>query len=564
VEGFEWVAELKDGMSRPAQVARGGLASLRSEILATDKALLQLNRDMHEASKPKPIAPAGSLAAMRAQRFELQQQRKEAALAAREMGPGSRSMASQITTSLTVYGLLSSSIRRIGENAKWAATQVYELVTGGIKLALEMNELKTRSMRMFEGLGGPGAGEAIYKMVQDLRREIPQSEREIASWSSTLMAAGMTDPGKLKATIKAMASASALMGGGEMGAAAADKIKTLIARALETGSFKVRGGARALVGTGVTSTELATALGMSPRQMDQAMSKGLIAADRGIAALQKILTEKGARAVAGEMATLPVIINKAQEAFAHLFDGVDVRGFLGELMSLGSILDSNSINGMIWHAQIKQAFDGAVQLATKMVRGVKLGLIELEIAYLKFEIRNAALVRAWMKLHVAGLLVSGVLLAIQAALTQVLTLVQIVVAPFTALAWAVEKLVNAIGVGSERGMGATGIRPTLAGPPESVPRAPGHAKGGMVMRPSEGEYFASVAPGEVIVPGDEARSLNAPQLGASGQGGGDTITPVNVGGIHIHEPKDPQDTIDLLESQLADVFERAALEGGRA
>ena len=91
--------------------------------------------------------------------------------------------------------------------------------------------------------------------------------------------------------------------------------------------------------------------------------------------------------------------------------------------------------------------------------------------------------------------------------------------------------------------------------------APAHAAGGLV-KPAPGEAFASVAPGEMILPSQFAANL--PELGpANSNAGGETHVHVDVGGIAVHGVTDLASFKRATEAEMADVFERIALEGGR-
>jgi hypothetical protein len=102
------------------------------------------------------------------------------------------------------------------------------------------------------------------------------------------------------------------------------------------------------------------------------------------------------------------------------------------------------------------------------------------------------------------------------------------------------------------------MQPTPGGMGGQIEVAPPNATGGKVMQPAPGEQFASVAPGESIVPRGGAVADRAPPA----QSGSRNVS-VDVGGIHIEGAgKNAHEILALLESSLADLFERAALEAG--
>jgi hypothetical protein len=95
-----------------------------------------------------------------------------------------------------------------------------------------------------------------------------------------------------------------------------------------------------------------------------------------------------------------------------------------------------------------------------------------------------------------------------------------------------------------------------------------HAQGGVV-QPADGEMFASVAPGETIVP---AGAINIPDFGSSGMGGafgggrGATHVTVEAGAVQVHAPSGTMATRDemqqLSEQAVVDLVERIVAELG--
>jgi hypothetical protein len=83
----------------------------------------------------------------------------------------------------------------------------------------------------------------------------------------------------------------------------------------------------------------------------------------------------------------------------------------------------------------------------------------------------------------------------------------------------------------------------------------------MVMQPAPGEAFASVAPGELILPRGFMSRMPDFQGGAA-NGNGGTVVHVDVGGIAMHGVHDMAAMRPMLESEIADVFERVRLEVG--
>jgi hypothetical protein len=106
-----------------------------------------------------------------------------------------------------------------------------------------------------------------------------------------------------------------------------------------------------------------------------------------------------------------------------------------------------------------------------------------------------------------------------------------------------------------------------AGPSaEDIERAQPHAAGGVV-QPAQGEVFASVAPGETIVP---AGAMNIPDFSQMGEmmGGnkGDTNVTVEAGAVQVHAPQgasvSKEDSQELTEQAMDDLVERLVNELG--
>ena len=580
MEGFEWVLEIRDGMTGPARDMRSSLKSLEGELRATEAEMRRLQRlqETYRAAgfKQGAAAVGDDLRKLRLGAAETRAQVKQLASSVQEAGP---SMMGEMAGAMG----LTLGVAELASAYKAAATEAAHLAVEGLRLSVEMNELREHTTRMFAGLSGSAeGGERMYGLLQKMRKEVPESEAEIAHWASTLMAAGMTDPARVEASIRAMASASALMGGGASGAEAANKIQELTARALATGTLKGRGGARALVGTGITAEELAAELGMTKANFQAAFSRGTIEAGKGIAAMNAVLAKKGAGALAGTMGEWPVLLAKAKESFAHMFDGVDVKPLLGALRDLVGLLDTSQPSGRAMQQTLRTAFTDLARVATDAVRAATIGFLYLELGVLKVLTVLGPLIVRWREWQRSGAVLTATKVALVALLVPlglVAIQVGVVVAGLTLMAAPILVAVKAATLlGEKLGwvLDKIGLLDTKGATADSadtwekkygtaaragVTRAPGHAEGGIVL-PAHGEVFASVAPGEAIVPAGRLAVGHSAATGAT-QTGGDRHAHVNVGGIHIDGAgKSAGEIVALLESMIADLFERAAAEAG--
>jgi len=392
--------------------------------------------------------------------------------------------------------------------------------------------------------GGAEGDEAIggqtFDMVMRLRRELPQSQKEIANWVSTLQGAGMIDPSGLVQTVKAMSAASALMGGGAQGEAAAEKVKTIMARASEVGSFKIRGGLKGFVGTGISGEDLSAALGMTKPQLDKAFTKGTIEAEKGMAAIEQILTEKGGKALEGTMREWDVIMAKGKEAVSHLFDDVDTGPFMETLRDTGDMLDKDQLQGRALNQIFKALFGETFDLGNSALVNLRVGFTWLEV----YALRAINAIRPLKPMLEVFEGMGGEFL-------------REVNNAFALLTGLIERAARGLEIIQSIGSGQL---PTVNRPMVGFERAPANASGGEVLKPAPGEYLASVAPGETILPADHSRAASPRELGGS-EGGGSTLAQHNE--MHFHGVKGAEEAKDLMVDALADALEQAALEAGR-
>jgi hypothetical protein len=540
VEGFEWLLELRDGMTVPAATMRRALRGITDETRATNAELRKLQSEQQRTGR-------------------------EATAMGRDM----------------LGGLgLAVGLGEMVRLEKDAAEGMAELAAEGVKLSFEMNELREHSIRMFEGLSGSAAGgREMYDRIQELRTILPQSERELGQWSAKLMAAGMTDAGGVDRSLKAMSSASALLGGGQQGEAAAEKVSNLIAKSLEGGKFK--GMAKTLVGTGVSADELAKELGMTPEAFQRAFKKGTIEANKGIEALTEVLQRKGTDAIAGTMGELPVIIAKGKEALAHMFDDVDVKPVTREIQVFFQAVGMAQPAGQSMKSTLTTTMDYVIKLVAQATHAITLGALEGELAILKLEHAfhpTIVSLKRFVDTGEALGFMKSMLYGAEASLFLMGTALKIALAPLLRIVQGFEMMSDAISFAVDKALdlkaAITGTpRPALDdnggggsdwGPANvGLASAPANARGGTVLAPAPGEVLASVAPGETILPKGQL-SVGGSQATAAASSGDKTVAGV-MGDVHLHIDGGGKGVVDAVHeatAMLVDMLEGAALEAG--
>jgi hypothetical protein len=542
--GFEWMAEMRDGISGPALEARRSLAALRGETVAADASLrrLQATQAGFERRRWGPLAESGDI-------FQ---------------GAGAR-----LTSMFGPVALAVLAFREVKDAIEAATGALYDFITEGAKMAILAVQTRQHMLRAFTAGddGDADLGQRTYDMAQRLRRELPQSEKEIADWTSALQGVGLVDPGKIAQVEKAMAAASALYGGGAKGDAAAGKVEGLIAKALEQDAFKTRGGLKAFVGTGISADDLSKALGMTPAQLNQAFTKGTIPVEKGMQAITDILTRKGAKAIDGTLQEWDVIMSKGKESVSHLFEDVDTGGFMAMLADFGTSLDKDQTVGRGLKTIFTDLFNNVFGEGKDVLEIIIEDFLLLELISLKIDRHWKDIVDTVKKVTTATIL-PGAKPGSPSSDKLGAVAGDVLSDAFNPLALPMHLLgfgrksrtplgPNALNM-PEQTIAAAG--PNALNTPEQTIAA-AHADGGLVARPAPGEFFASVAPGETILPADQSRAASAPQLRGDDDGGAAHLEQHVE--LHYHGVKDAEETRRITTDELADLLERAAAEMAR-
>jgi hypothetical protein len=261
----------------------------------------------------------------------------------------------------------------------------------------------------FAALAGSAAGgAAVTAMVDRLSKTLPFATAEIQGWSQALMAAGLQGP-QLEASIKAIASASALMG--QQGAAAAENLLKKLAEGGE-GAKKIleqiqKGGGKSnklLADMGLNTKDLAAAMGLS----EEAFSKATLSADQMNAAISKALQKKGSGPL-DDMDTLPSILQKAREGFLSLFGdlGPAVKPFMAQIKSLFGEFSKGGTAIKILKPIITSVFTTLFSWATAAAHAIHAGFLMIVIGALKAYIAIKPIIDRIKQLASMSTLITG-------------------------------------------------------------------------------------------------------------------------------------------------------------
>lgn len=574
-EGFDYVMSMRDQMSGPASAIKGAMSGLRASILEVKEA--QLKADM-----------AGNTASMKAAATEAKRLGLEYAHMAEELKHVSEAererkrheseqkkadkesflgqLKSSMIPNIALGELLAEGIKRIGEVAEESAKQVAELVIETTKFAVEASEFKEATQGAYEAiLGTAEAGAATYQEIEELSASMHMPTEKAQGIATALMEQGLENVNLVKGAI---ASISNLERAG-LGAAA-EKFKSVIERSLSAGHFVLP---KKLTGIQQESVyaELAKSLGESVEQVKAQMKAGKIATEDGVAALETVVNSSKIAEVARKKFTIEDAVTDLRNSWRSMLEDVDASPLTDAFRDFVSIFADGSSSAGAMKDVMTQGINEIIKWVAQGIESTTIFLLQVENFGLRTEIGLYPAIKAFKDLYDRSSDLGPSLIPVKVVFTEMAR-------EIIGAANAVAKLIDAYnslpswarmggdglgGTGGKREGNALTADDVTSGFGGGMGKtvAPAHASGGMVMQPAPGEAFASVAPGELILPREFMSKL--PDFGTpAANGNGGTVVHVDVGGIEIHGATDIATMRPMLESEVADVFERVRLELG--
>ena len=560
MNGLSFAVSLEDHISPNANQAASALKKLENELTTSKTKLSQYQQQLSKANQVGDIEGHRKYTALveeaRRQTYGLQ----ESILSLGNVAQNSTGSLSGLASSLGPYGAAVGAAIAITVGFGVA---LGELVKKGVETALEVNAVNERLSATFEALGDkPGQGQKTLDFLNKLSHQLPQSRAELAKWTQQFEAFGITDLGELRQQIKATASAEAIAG--DTGAEAYRKLAEKIQDAVQ-GHHKLKMGRDVLKDialAGANAATVAAKLGMNLKDFDAALKGGTIDAQAFGNALSSTLIAKGKKPLEAMGSEIGTVWAKVKETFNHLFDGIDTSPITDALKVISYIGDQGQASGKAMHDGMKSGIQGVINWLGKM-------LTEGEVVFLTLELY---VVRHQKQLTTLGhgfeLVGKGIMFAAK-ELENLLN-----IASGNPPAWLMQLLGKGGGGWGDNASGGAGkTTEGGSGAGGAGGRAPAHAAGGMVHRPAHGEFFASVAPGEMILPQRQAREImgggfsagaremfRAQAAPANGNGGGHSV---HIDHITVQAAGGVTDAQSLTVTGLTLALERLQLASGR-
>lgn len=303
-DGYEYLLGLKDELSAPARQASAALESMSRAMLRVDQNTRALAEGMTRAVRGVGDAEAAMHSAH----------------------GGAHSMASGISFAVRGFddlsrggkyaanGLLDvgKSLARLGP-----ALIGVGLLGGAAALAhfgFEASETKRDLTEMFDVVQGEGKGARTFDQVNQIAEGVHAPIEKVADVTRGLLELGLTNQTQLLQTVRAVEDLQRV--GLESGAR---KLEGIVEKSLAAGHLALgRGGAgaaRALSGTGITESDLAKELGLTTKQLEAELKTGKVTVEEGLQAIDNAIL----RGKVGELATKRFTLS---DAFQDLHNSV--------------------------------------------------------------------------------------------------------------------------------------------------------------------------------------------------------------------------------------------------
>jgi hypothetical protein len=559
MEGFEYIAELKDGMSKPAWDAKAALEGLKTQIRATEKEIRALqDRQLQYRERGgnwKGIASqvGTEIAKLRLHLGDLRTSESQLAWASGGSSGWARKLGMHMLGASSIGYLLADAVRSVGR-------AIYQTSKEVVEFAIDAAEAKANAIVAFNAMGE--SGQDMFRSLSSLARNIHAPVERAVALAQELMAMGMERTDHIQATIAAV---TALERTGLSSGAA--KVQRVIEESLAEGHLKLP---KKLAGTGLNldtlTADLAKRLGQPIALIKQQLKDGKIAADVGIAAIVDSINTGKIGQIAAQKLTLGDVATDFKNDFKAMFEDVNLGPLMDGLRDFISIFDAGSASGKTMKATFTDVINTIIRWIGKGIEQFTIFVLEVEIGALTAEIKLAPIVKGlmavehWME-KIADRTTNGL-----AKLTDWLTIPVLGGEPIGKdIAGGIANGIQGGAPGIKAAAGSASAQ-AISGAQESI-GAFSPARKLMPVGRSASEGFALGIEQSGAAEHAMTRMVQPPNIasaGASSSSRAGATVNVDMGGIHVHAEHagNVEEWMPIVESKIVDVFERMALELG--
>jgi hypothetical protein len=587
-DGYEYLLSMRDEMSAQSKAITGALNSMTSALERSDRATRahgEAHRESARAVKEHEGVLKGFIST----------------LARGAVGGG---IGGGLVGDIAKGTLIAHGVERMAE-----------LAGEGIRFAVEASEFKENALAAYTVVRGTAdEGERTFAELDKAAREIHMPAERAHEIAQRLMLEGLESQKAVTDTVRAVGDLQRV--GLEAGAS---KIQAIVERSVAAGHFDIGKGARGLKGTGATFDTIAAELGMGRKQFEAELKAGRISAEAGIEAIDQVVLKGKVGALATKKFTIsdalvdmknnirgvlqetdsgPIVdaFRRMSEQFTETGDGAkDTKEAINALIDLGGgLVDLATGIGTTLVSAIN-ALKGALKGARDMAGGL-LDFLK-DIAHAGFHTPEGDRFHEQAERDVDKRVDKQLRQRIERAKVDMVLDFQKEPGHAAAETHALGKKLGIELYAPDKEEGppkptpakpATAAAHPAAAPPSMLDQldasneaamhalgkdaAEAHHEGARegyhAHSPSRKMFDVGIDAAEGMISGAQAasklsgRDTAIQDTGRAMSGGKRVDVHVDFGGFHVHGAIDADDFMPLLESQVADVFERVAIELG--
>ncbi len=366
--------QLKDGVSAPAKTASSALAKAGDVMGALSKSTFDAANAMKVGKESIGAAIAGIKSAF-------------TSLASGDVKGAIQGVTDSIAGMAKLLDLvvpgLGEAVAAVIQIAGGLVGITAGLIKSGVEFAISSSEAKQQMLGLFDAMGGGlVTGAQTEEMIDGVKAKFGIAKDSLIGYTKQLQLLGVTDLGQLESGILALASASALVKGGDE---ALLSFRKKIDLAVQSGSnLKIATKQLAqLSATGANVGDVAKTMGVSVEELTKNLAAGTVDAKKFGDALETTIITKGKGPLERMAASSANLKKLLSEAWGDLFEDVDVGPFMAEVKKLFDIFGQGTESGKALKDGIGGFFKQVFAILTKVVPLAKHFLLDMIIYGLK-------------------------------------------------------------------------------------------------------------------------------------------------------------------------------------